>query len=122
MLHDVRTAWRALIRAPGFPTTTILTLGFAAGASAAILSIAYTILLEPLPYRDPGRLVFAWPQQFQSNADLQFTRERGAMFDSVAAIAPGWTMSLIGRDEPTKITVGRVSGNIFEVLGVPPAI
>lgn len=121
MLHDVRMALRSLFRAPAFTTTTILILAVAAAANAAILAVAYGVLLKPLPYYRPDRLVFVWPQQFQSNVDLQFTRERGGdAFSSVASIAPGWTMSLTGAGEPTRLTIGRVSDNIFDLLGVPP--
>ena len=100
MLHDVRLALRSLVRAPGFSATTVLTLGLAAAANAAIFAVVYGILLRPLPYREPDRLVSVWPGQFQSNADLLFTRERGSMFSSVASIAPGWTMALTGTGEP----------------------
>lgn len=123
MLHDFRMALRSLLRAPAFTSTTIFILALAAGANAAILAIAYGVLLKPLPYRDPDRLVFVWPQQFQSNADLQFTRERGGeIFSAVGSIAPGWTMSLTGSGEPTRLTIGRVSDNMFDVLGVQPIL
>lgn len=123
MLHDVRMALRSLRRAPAFTTTTVLILALAAGANAAILAIAYGVLLKPLPYHEPDRLVAIWPQRFQSNADLQFTRERGVgTFSHVAAIAPGWTMSMTGAGEPTRVTIGRVSGNTFETLGVQPLL
>ena len=121
MLNDVRMALRSLRRAPAFTATAVLILAVAAAANAAILAIAYGILLKPLPYADPDRLVLVWPQQFQSNADLQFTRERGHdIFTGVASIAPGWTMSLTGAGEPTRLTIGRVSDNMFDLLGVPP--
>ena len=123
MLHDVRTALRSLLRAPAFTVTTIFILALAAGANAAILAIAYGVLLKPLPYHQPDRLVSVWPQRFQSNADLQFTRERGVeMFSAVGSIAPGWTMSLTGVGEPTRLTIGRVSDNMFDLLGVAPLI
>ena len=123
MLHDVRMALRSLLRAPAFSATTILILAVAAGANAAIMAIAHGVLLKPLPYREPHRLVFVWPQQFQSNVDLQFTRERGSeVFSAVGSIAPGWTMSLTGVGEPTRLTIGRVSDNIFDLLGVQPLL
>ena len=123
MLQDLRMAVRSLWRAPAFTATTVLILALAAGANAAILAIAHGILLKPLPYRDPDRLVFVWPQQFQSNADLQFTRERGSeILAAVGSIAPGWTMSLTGGGEPLRLTVGRVSDNVFDLLGVQPVV
>ena len=117
MLHEAGLALRSLVRAPGYTAATVLTLALAAGASAAIFAVIHGILLRPLPFRDPKRLVAAWPGRFQSNADLLFTRERGAMFSSVAAVAPGWTMALTGAGEPARVTVARVSGNLFDTLG-----
>jgi predicted permease len=115
-------AIRALIRRPGFTTAAVLTLALAAGANAAILAAVHGILLKPLPYRDPDRLVAVWPGRFQSNADLIYLREHATMFASLAAVAPGWTMSLTGSGEPAKLTVARVSGNLFETLGVSPQL
>lgn len=122
MLHDVRIALRSLFRAPAFTATTILTLALAAGANAAILAIVYAVLLKPLPFPDADSLVAVWPARFQSNADLLYTREHGRMFSKVAAVAPGWTMSLTGDGEPTKVTVARVSGNLFETFGTEPLL
>jgi putative ABC transport system permease protein len=122
VLHDVRIALRSLFRAPAFTATTILTLALAAGANAAILAVVYAVLLKPLPFPDADSLVAVWPDRFQSNADLLYTREHGRMFSKVAAVAPGWTMSLTGDGEPTKVTVARVSGNLFETFGTEPLL
>ena len=122
MFHDIRVALRSLGRAPAFTATTILTLALAAGANAAIFAIVYAVLFKPLPFPNPDRLVAVWPGRFQSNADLLYTREHGRVFESVAAVAPGWTMSLTGTGEPTKLTVARVSGNLFDTLGTQPLL
>ena len=122
MLHDVRLALRSLLRAPAFTLTTILTLALAAGANAAILAVVYGILVKPLPYRDPERLAAVWPGRFQSNADLVYLRERAPMFSSVGAVAPGWSMSLTGSGDPTRVTVAKVSGNLFDTLGSEPLL
>ncbi|MGE5812950.1 MAG: ABC transporter permease [Acidobacteriota bacterium] len=122
MAHDVRMALRSLLRRPAFTAAAVLTLGLAAAANAGILAIVYGVLLKPLPFQDPDRLVAVWPGRFQSNADLLLVRERGAMFSGVAAVAPGWTMSLTGSGEPRKVTVARVSGNLFDTLGVRPLL
>lgn len=122
MLHDVRIALRSLRRAPAFSLTTVLTLALAAGANAAILAVVHGVLIKPLPFPDADRLVAVWPGRFQSNANLLFTRERGTMFSQVAAVAPGWTMALTGAGEPAKVTVARVSGNLFETVGTQPLL
>jgi putative ABC transport system permease protein len=122
MLQDLRYALRSLMRVPAFTVTSILTLALAAGANAAILAVVYAILLKPLPYDDPDRLVAVWPGRFQSNVDLLYLREHSPMFSSLAAVAPGWSMSLTGAGEPVKLTVARVSGNLFQTLGTPPLL
>ncbi|CAN5873117.1 ABC transporter permease [soil metagenome] len=122
LLHDVRIALRSLLRAPGFTATTVVTLAIAAGANAAICAIVYGILIKPLPYREPERLVAIWPGHFQSNADLLYLRERAPSFAGLAAVAPGWSMSLIGSGDPTRVTVAKVSGNLFETLGTQPLL
>lgn len=122
MVHDVRIALRSLRRAPAFTATTVLTLALAAAANASIFAIVHAVLIEPLPFPEPDRLVAVWPGRFQSNADLLYTREHGRMFASVATIAPGWTVSLTGSGEPAKLTVARVSGNLFDTLGTPPLL
>ena len=122
MLQDVRIALRSLVRAPGFTLTTILTLALAAGANAAILAVVYGVMLKPLPFREPDRLVAVWPGRFQSNVDLVTLRERATIFESVGAVAPGWSISLTGSGDPTRITVAKVSGNLFDVLGARPLL
>jgi len=122
VLHDIRIALRSLVRAPAFTATTVLTLALAAGANAAIFAVVHGVLLKPLPFPDAERLVAVWPGRFQSNADLLYTREHGRMFSNIAAAAPGWTMSLTGQGEPTRVTVARVSGNFFETFGTEPLL
>jgi predicted permease len=122
VLDDLRMALRSLLRRPGFTTLCVLTLGLAAGANAAILAVVYGVLLKPLPFADPDRLVAVWPGRFQSNADLDYLRQRAPAFGTLAAVAPGWTMALSGAGMPAKIVVARVSGNFFETLGVRPIL
>jgi len=122
MSHAIRMGCRALRRRPGFTITAVLTLALAVAANAAVFAIVYSILLKPLPHRDPDRLVAIWPGRLQSNADLLYLRDHAAMFSDIAAVAPGWTMALTGSGEPVKLTVARVSGNLFETLGVRPLL
>ena len=122
MVDAIRMASRSLWRRPGFTVTAVLTLALAAAANATIFAVVYSILLKPLPYRDPDRLVAVWPGRLQSNADLLYLREHASMFSGIAAVAPGWTMALTGSGEPVKLTVARVSGNLFDTLGVLPML
>jgi len=122
VLHDLRIALRSLFRAPGFTLTTVFTLAIAAGANAAIFAVVYSILIKPLPFREPSRLVAIWPGHFQSNMDLLLLRERVTAFSQIGAVAPGWTMSLTGAGDPTRVTIARVSGNLFDTLGAQPLL
>jgi putative ABC transport system permease protein len=118
VLTDIRLALRSLLRAPAFTPATIVTLALAAGANAAIFAVVYGVLIKPLPFADPDRVVAVWPGHFQSTVDMLYTREHARTLSSVAAVAPGWTMSLTGSGEPAKMTVARVSANLFATLGV----
>jgi putative ABC transport system permease protein len=118
VLTDIRRALRSLLRAPAFTPATIVTLALAAGANAAIFAVVYGVLIKPLPFADPDRVVAVWPGHFQSTVDMLYTREHARTLSSVAAVAPGWTMSLTGSGEPVKMTVARVSANLFATLGV----
>ncbi len=122
-LPDVALAIRNLIRRPAFAVSAILLLALGAGANAAVFSVVRGILLRPLAYYEPERLVTPWPGTFVSNDDLTFWRERTHSFEQIAALSPGWMMSLVVQgQEPIKVTVGRASDNFFTTLGVSAAM
>ncbi|MGE5324596.1 MAG: hypothetical protein ACM3SW_17145, partial [Actinomycetota bacterium] len=92
--QDVRHALRGLHRSPGFAFTAVLTLALGIGATTAIFSAVYALLIKPLPYRDPDRLVWVtehWPRASGIGAiaqpDMVAWRERGQPFESVAGYA-----------------------------------
>ena len=122
ILRDLAFAFRTIRRSPAFALTAILTLALGAGATAAVSAVAYGILFRPLPFAAPDRLVAVWPLHFLSQRDLRYLRDRATGLGSVAAIAPGWTFSLTGAGDPRRITVDRVSANLFETLGAPAAL
>src|SRR5580658_1433562 len=90
LLNDFRYAFRQLRRAPGFTLTAVVTLALGLGTTAAVYSVIQSVLLSPLPYADPGRLVgvaFTSPT-FPPNADqagstADFIREHATAFSSV---------------------------------------
>lgn len=122
MLYDIGMAWRTLVRQPAFTVLAVATFALGAAANAVVLALAYGVLLKPLPFHEPDRLVAVWPNRFWSNADLLYLRDRATVFSDLVSIAPGWTMSLTGAGEPLKVTISRVSPNLFGSVGVQPLL
>lgn len=122
-LPDLSLAVRNIFRRPGFAAIAIALLALGAGANAAVFSIVQGILLRPLPYRDPDRLVAMWSNTFISNEELGYWRERTHRFENIAAQSPGWLMGLVAEGgEPLKVTGSKVSDNLFQTLGVAAAL
>jgi putative ABC transport system permease protein len=122
LLHDLRMAVRGLGRRPAFAVTAILLLALGAGANAVVLSVARGVLVRPLPFAAPDRLVAVWPGQYVSNEEIGVWRERAASLAEVAGIATGWLMALVADGgEPMRVTGHRVSDNLFAMLGTPAA-
>jgi len=126
--HDVRYAVRALIKNPGFAAVAIFTLAVGIGANTAIFSVANALLLRPLPYARPDRLVTIDMQRKDpgdSGGPLSWPRfnqiDRGQRsFSSLAAFTEE-TFTLTGRGDPVQLAAARVSWNFFDTLGVRPA-
>jgi predicted permease len=121
-LNALRITLRSLRRRPGFSALAVLTIALGAGANAAVSAVVYGVLLKPLPYSEPDRVVAVWPGRFMSQVDLRYLRDHARGLARVSAIAPGWTFSLTGAGDPSKITVDRVSGDLFETLGTTPIL
>jgi hypothetical protein len=123
VLGDVRYALRGLRRSPGFAITAILTLALGIGTTSAVFSAVNAVLLAPLPYPDPDRLVRIFQQNSPtnrwtiSNADWQAVREQQHTFESVALLRGGGAaLSVNGQAEWTP--VGWVTSGFFSTLGV----
>ena len=120
---DLTLAVRNIFRRPGFAVVAILLLALGAGANAAVFSVVRGVLLRPLPFPEPERLVAFWPTNFVSNEEVAYWRDHTRSFTHIAAISPGWMMGLVAETgEPIKVTGGRVSDNIFQALGARAAI
>jgi putative ABC transport system permease protein len=119
---DLRYAVRSLARRPAFTAVAVLTLALGIGANAAIFSAVRGVLLQPLPFREPERLVAFDADRFVANAEVIFLRENARTLSGVASISPGWGMALTGIGEATQLTTARVSPNLLDVLGARPFI
>jgi putative ABC transport system permease protein len=125
-----RIAVRSLARRPALSLLAILTLGLGIGANTAIFSIINVVLLKPLPFRDPERLVLVSstaPSQrltegFASYPDFRDWQEQARSFERVAAFwtFPNGDVNLTGGTEPQRVSVARITPGFFEVLGVSP--
>jgi predicted permease len=120
--HDVRYALRGFAKSPGFALTAVLTLSIGIGANNAIFSVANAVLLKPLPFPEPNRLVaFGWlsPQlpfvAAGSPAKWGVWREQPA-FQDVSAFHFG-SANVTGSSDPEAVTYGRISDRFFPLLG-----
>ena len=127
ILADLRIAIRLLGRAPTFTTTAVLTLGIAIGAATAIFSVANPVILQPLPYRSPDRVVVVWEQeQDGKRSTVGFTTIRDyidrATTLEVAGALGDWQPTLLEGTESERLQGLRVSATYFRTLGVRPAL
>ncbi len=128
LLDDLRHAFRRLRHAPAFTLIVVLTLALGIGANAAIFSVVNTVLLKPLPYRDPDQLVTIFHHYPELALDAPVSvpgfidyRDRTHSFSSVA-VESGWNVNLTGAGEPQRLQGARVTGLLFHALGVAPAL
>jgi putative ABC transport system permease protein len=126
ILQDARYAFRILAKAPGFALVAILTLALGIGANTAIFTVVNAVLLRPLPYAAPDRLVTVWQDLRARGGPADewatpgnYADWRGAtnIFEQVAVIA-GWRPTLTGGAEPEPVVGERVSHEYFSVLGI----
>jgi putative ABC transport system permease protein len=128
MVQDVVYALRSLRRAPGYAAMMILTLAVGIGANTAIFNIAWQVLLEPRPFPAEERLVMVWegfgpertPNTVAPPSFLDWQREANS-FERIAAYNQYQSaLNLTGAGEPRELDVTFVTGEFFNVLGVPP--
>jgi putative ABC transport system permease protein len=125
LAQDVRHAARSLRRSPGFTVAAVLTLALGIGANAAIFSVLDAVVLRPLPYRDPERLVGVWnswtdtPRATLSSLEYFDYREQLRSFEQFGVMAGG-ALTLTGAGEPARLPIGVVSHGVLPALGVAP--
>jgi hypothetical protein len=128
LLQDIRFGLRMLAKSPGFTAVVVLTLALAIGATTAIFSVVYAVLLRPLPFKDPRRLVMVWEtwenrgesRVVVSPANFADWKAQSKTLDHLTAM--WWARSVVTiQGEPTEIPAVRVTGDFFDALGVNPA-
>jgi putative ABC transport system permease protein len=128
--QDVRYAVRVFIQSPGFALVAILTLALGIGANTAIFSVVNALLLRPLPYPQPDRIVMVWvnlqarggpAQEWATPGNFVDWRDSRALFARTAAVQ-GWVPTLTGMAEPEPLRGEQVTREYFDVLGVQPAL
>jgi putative ABC transport system permease protein len=132
LLQDLRYGFRTLLKRPGFTIVAVVALALGIGANSAIFSVVNSVLLRPLPYEDPSRLVIAWETNPQLLSDYLKTHNEAApgnfldwqaqsqSFENLAAFT--WQdFNLTGGDTPEQVIGNTVTPNMFATLGVRPA-
>ncbi|HEV8037404.1 MAG TPA: ABC transporter permease [Bryobacteraceae bacterium] len=125
LMQDIRYALRALARNRAFSTVAILTLGLGIGANTTIFTVVNGVLLKPLPYPEPDRLLMLFERQLSNGtlgtvapANFFDWREQGHSFDKMAAIDPYPDFILNGAGEAKRLAGAAVSSDFFPLLGV----
>ena len=130
VLQDLRYGARLLVRAPGFSLVAIIALAIGIGANTAIFSVVYTLLLQRLPYRDADRLAIVWEHNTirdrKSNvvapANFIHWREMNQVFEDLATVSPTYSVTVTGNGDPEELQAQSISAELFQILGVPPAL
>jgi predicted permease len=129
LARDLRQSVRSLRKSPSFAAAVVLTLGVGIGANTAIFSICNAVLVKPLPYAAPDRLVMLWEDMGRngtlitvSPANFRDWREQLRSVAVVAALNPNSSFVLSGSGEPVRLIGASVSWDFFTMLGTQPVI
>lgn len=125
---DLRFAFRSLIRTPGFTFVVILTLALGIGATTGVFSALHALLLSPVPYPEPDRLVFGTATFKERTTDLSAHdhfdyRDQATSFESLAAILHySLKLTVTGGDRPETVDATFASIDLFRTLGISPVL
>jgi len=124
LLADVRGGLRQMMKNPSWSAVAVVTLALGIGANTAIFSVVSSVLLRPLDYNDPERLITIWNKGHGSTAspaDFLDWKKSATTFSGLAA-ASGWSANLSGQDRMEQVPAMQLSEGMFELLGVPPLL
>ena len=128
--QDLKYGARMLAKSPGFTAVAILTLALGIGANTAVFSVINAMLLRPLPYKEPDRLVMVWstavsqgiPLSNTAPPDYRAWRDQNRAFEGMAAFDYGsFNLSFPGQ-EPERVQGARITASLFPLLGVKPGL
>ncbi len=125
--QDLRFSARLLLKKPGFTLIAVITLALGIGANTAIFSVVYALLLRPLPYHEPERLVLlsekgrTGGRSSVSYPNYSDWRERAQSFEGMASVR-SQLFNLTGVDKPAQLRGRMVNWNFFQLLGVRPQL
>ena len=129
LFHDLRYGARILLKQPAVTLVAVVTLALGIGANTAIFSLVNSILLKPLPFRDPDNVVILMQASPKLNlsswgvsqADFAAYRDQNRSFESIALFNRG-EVNLTGQGEPERLPVTNVTADFFKVFGVSPLL
>jgi putative ABC transport system permease protein len=129
LVQDLRFAVRSFLRAPRFTVPAVLALALGIGATSAIFSVVRGVLLEPLPYNDPDRIVSIWEANASRNrtrnvigpANFVAWKERNRSFEYLGMVGPA-RLNFILDGQPYEVAGLSASSEVFGALGVQPAL
>jgi putative ABC transport system permease protein len=130
IFQDLRYGIRLMFKHRGFSAAAILTVAVGIAATTTIFSIVYGVVLQPLPYKEPGRLVSLWtkalkynlPRAYVGAANYRDWREQSRTLEDIALVRHIANFNLTGAGDPERLMGARVTANLFTILGVQPAI
>jgi len=129
LINDIKYGIRQMRKNPGFTVVAVLILALGVGANTALFSLIQGVLLSPLPFDDPERLVMVQksfidhgPAGSCSGPDYLDWAQQNTVFEGLAAFETEYRLNLTGQGEPLALTGARVSTNFFETLGSQVAL
>ena len=130
LLKDIRYGLRGLLKRPGFTAIALVALALGIGANTAIFSLVNAVVLRPLPFPEPDRLVWVWgnirnggSRASVSPLDFLDYRNQNKTFEQFAASGTtNLSVNLTGSGDPERVMASSVTGNYFDAFGVTPAL
>jgi putative ABC transport system permease protein len=129
LMRDIRYGFRSLLKRPGATVVALVTLALGIGVNTAIFSAVDSVLLRPLPLKDPERVTSIWERTLRDGinqnevapANFFDLRNQNQVFEGIGAHGPQ-DLNLTGGGEPERLNGELVTANVFSILGVEPAL